>query len=280
MNGTIKSVICCIVCVPFLIAACGSEPPSPVVAVVNGEKITEADLAAKVGLMPGSMQEYARQGPKQNELLKKLIEETLLLQEARKQKLDQDPDVRARIEAFEKMTIIAKLQENMAEKAAPIDDDRIAAYYKQHKSLFNIPAMVKVRRIVVKDSVTAKNLRKKLIKSDRAFAGLAEKYSIDPASKSRGGVLGYIRQGTREKAFEDAVFALKKKGDITPVFKTKEGYQIVQLMERRDAVERTLAQVKGIIRSRIMKDEEAKGVAELVERLKKEANIKFVTEKS
>jgi len=70
------------------------------------------------------------------------------------------------------------------------------------------------------------------LKKGESFDALAKEYSEDGASR-RGGNLGFFKRGKMTKLFEDAAFALEKKGDITGPVKTSFGYHIIALDDRR-----------------------------------------------
>lgn len=61
------------------------------------------------------------------------------------------------------------------------------------------------------------------------FAALAEKNSKDPGSATQGGDLGFASKGMFVPEFEDALFALAKPGDVSPVVKTPFGYHLIKL---------------------------------------------------
>ncbi|REH36971.1 peptidyl-prolyl cis-trans isomerase D [Paraperlucidibaca baekdonensis] len=61
------------------------------------------------------------------------------------------------------------------------------------------------------------------------FAALAEKHSKDPGSATQGGDLGFASKGMFVPEFEDALFALAKPGDVSPVVKTPFGYHLIKL---------------------------------------------------
>ncbi len=64
------------------------------------------------------------------------------------------------------------------------------------------------------------------------FAEMAKKYSQDKSSAANGGELGYVTRGNGE-AFDNAVFALKK-GEVSDVVKSEQGFQIMQVDDIRD----------------------------------------------
>jgi len=81
-----------------------------------------------------------------------------------------------------------------------------------------------------KAKITA--LRDRIVKGEK-FNTLAVLYSEDPGSAAKGGELGLFGRGDMAPEFESAAFGLKNKGDISEVIKTKFGYHILQLIERR-----------------------------------------------
>lgn len=76
------------------------------------------------------------------------------------------------------------------------------------------------------------NLRERIVKGEK-FATLAILYSEDPGSASKGGELGLFGRATMFPEFEAAAFNLKKKGDLSEIIKTKAGYHIMQMIERK-----------------------------------------------
>ncbi|MDE3057806.1 MAG: peptidylprolyl isomerase [Bacteroidota bacterium] len=70
------------------------------------------------------------------------------------------------------------------------------------------------------------------IKAGGDFADFARRYSADPGSAAQGGDLGWWRRGSFVPEFEAAAFALKD-SEISEPVRTKFGYHIIQLLERR-----------------------------------------------
>ncbi len=81
-----------------------------------------------------------------------------------------------------------------------------------------------------KDKLTV--LRARIVKGEK-FSTLAVLYSEDPGSAAKGGELGLFTRGSMAPEFESAAFNLKNKGDLSEVIKTKFGYHLLQLIERK-----------------------------------------------
>ncbi len=64
------------------------------------------------------------------------------------------------------------------------------------------------------------------------FESLAAEYSEDPATRNKGGNLGWIKAGQMIAVFDSALFATKT-GQISPPFKTSYGYHIIYPKQER-----------------------------------------------
>jgi peptidyl-prolyl cis-trans isomerase C len=91
-----------------------------------------------------------------------------------------------------------------------------------------MPDRVQCAHILVKTDKEAKAVLERL-KNGEKFANIAREVSFCPSGK-RGGDLGTFTRGKMVKEFENAAFALKK-GETSPVVKTKFGYHIIKRLE-------------------------------------------------
>lgn len=91
------------------------------------------------------------------------------------------------------------------------------------------PAISKEEMDATRDRLRA--LRERILNGEN-FNALAVLYSEDPGSSKKGGEIGFVGRGQLYPEYEAASFQLKK-GEISDIIKTKAGYHIIQLIERR-----------------------------------------------
>lgn len=83
------------------------------------------------------------------------------------------------------------------------------------------------------------------------FAALAKANSQDPGSAATGGDLGYAGKGMFVPEFEQALFALKQAGDVSPVIKTPFGYHLIKLTDIRVSAAPSLASLRGELENEV-----------------------------
>ncbi|MCF8340288.1 MAG: peptidylprolyl isomerase [Chitinophagaceae bacterium] len=72
-----------------------------------------------------------------------------------------------------------------------------------------------------------------LLKKGASFTALATQFSVDQASAARGGeLLNLVGTGDFESVFMEAIFSLKKDGDISTPLATGYGYHIIKRLEQ------------------------------------------------
>ncbi len=95
-------------------------------------------------------------------------------------------------------------------------------------SIYAKPTEEEERRVKLK----LEGYRDAIVKGEKDFCTLAILYSEDPGSAAQCGELGMVPQGVMVPEF-DAVALSLKDGEISPVFSTKYGFHIMEMIERR-----------------------------------------------
>src|SRR6202022_3036992 len=85
----------------------------------------------------------------------------------------------------------------------------------------------------------------KRIKDGDDFGEMAKRFS-DGSTAKQGGFLGVYKRGELSKELEDVVFKMKKNG-LTDIMDTKQGYLILQVLERYEEGQQPLNKVENEI---------------------------------
>jgi peptidyl-prolyl cis-trans isomerase SurA len=136
-----------------------------------------------------------------------------------------------------------------------IGKEEISKYYDDHKKEFVRPEQVALREIEVstegKKDEELPELKKKAetalkrVKDGEDFGEIAKRFS-DSTTAKQGGFLGVYKRGELSKELEELVFKMKK-NELTDVMDTKQGYLVLQVLERYEAGEQPLGKVENEI---------------------------------
>lgn len=111
--------------------------------------------------------------------------------------------------------------------------DEAESFYLTHKDLFSRALMIRASHILL-DSAGQADIIAEEAKRGRDFAELARTFSKDDLSRGAGGDLGWIENGTREPAFEEAAFALRP-GEVSGAVRASDGFHVIKVTDRREA---------------------------------------------
>ena len=253
----------------------GAGRTSQVLARVNGREITVSAFRRQVRELPPEARKFAESAG-QAALLNSMIDRELLYQEAKRKRLNEDPDTKGRIEDAEKDVLAAALIERQTAGKTAVSADEARLYYNSHPSEFRDVPQVRLSRIVVPDAKDAARLLAEL-KKGGDFGRLAALYSIDRRSAARGGDTGYFAYGQVPAAIRDEVLHGAKPGmkrDGPVVLKTASGYAIYRITGRR-AVTYPFDGTEGAIEKHLAGIKFGEAVRALADRLRERAKIEI-----
>ncbi|GAB3127921.1 peptidylprolyl isomerase [Novispirillum itersonii] len=239
-----------------------------VVATIDGEKITRAELEAL-------KQQMAAQYPQLGQvpldavykgLLDRAIDQRLMEKEARKAKMQNDADVKAQLKDVESELIRRAWLSKTVEKR--VTDDKVKAAYDQMIKSTPDEEEVRARHILVETEDKAKELIGKLTGGAK-FEDIAKTESKDPGA-ANGGDLGFFRKGDMVPEFSEAAFGMKA-GELSkaPV-KTQFGWHIIKVEERRKMQPPKLEDVAAQLRGEVAQAEAAAVIKDLRDKAKVE----------
>jgi len=156
------------------------------------------------------------------------------------------------------------------ESQVKVSNEEVSQYFELNKERYASPKKVRARHILFNvepeatqeqiDAMLLKTLKVlEEVKAGKDFAKLAETYSDDPGSKTKGGDLGFFTKDRMVKPFSDAAFAMKP-GDVSEPVRTRFGWHLIKVEEVQEAKEPALAEVEDQIRG-ILVNEGARTLA-------------------
>jgi peptidyl-prolyl cis-trans isomerase C len=209
----------------------------PVVLTVGDQKITQSQFERIVTTLPEQARTQAKTPEGRRQLADQLVELKVLAQLARAQKLDQDPDVQARLEIDAEQVLASAIYHTLATP----DSAAMHAYYDAHKGEME---QIHARHILIRFQGSAvpvrlgqkdlteqealqrcKDLRAKIVAGAK-FAELAQTESDDVGSGQNGGDLDTFSHGAMVPEFETAAFALKV-GEVSEPVRSAFGYHLI-----------------------------------------------------
>jgi peptidyl-prolyl cis-trans isomerase C len=195
------------------------------------------------------------------------VNEELLAQEARRQGLDGDGDLKWELEKIENQLLINKLVEKTFSEKVRISDDEVAAFFEKNISLFAADEdEVRFLHILTRTQADAEAALQQ-IRAGKSFEETARERSIDPYSE-KGGDVGFVRRGDTIPELARAAFALSE-GGLSPIVKSAQGFHLIKLIRRHARGEsRDLAEVRNEIMQRLRVEKERKAYYDLLYQLK------------
>ena len=282
--------------------------------IVNGEKIEDSAIQREFErLRPHYEETFKDQDPQQRkaQLLdwskENVIEMVLIRQEAKKHG---DPIPEAEVES-----VLARIKEQYADqkqfyKDFGAEDDgkikdaiemqirverrledvckdipgpsqeAVLQYYEENKEQLKSAEQIRVGHIVKHiswqaDEEAAQNVITKAqdeLKNGAVFETLAQKYSDCPEN---GGDLGYITRGQMVEEFEDVVFNLDV-DQTSNVFRTRFGFHLAKVYDRKPAVLPGLEEVRSRIVNALTEKMKSKAIDDFIDKLKSKAKIEEI----
>ena len=245
-----------------------------VLATVNSEDVSKNDVENFLKATNSDIAYDKMDSKAKNLALHQTIEKTLLIQEAKKEKLDKSKDFLQTLEDFKKSLLVEQFMKSEFSKIK-ISKEEVENYYNAHLYEFQQDKKLKARHILVEDLKKALDITKELEASKNkeiSFVELASKYSID-GSREKGGDIGWFKKGDMIDEFWDASLALKPQEFTKEPVKSMFGYHIIFLDEIQEPLTIKLEQVYSNIENQIRMDKFQSVIDERIKNIKKDAKI-------
>jgi parvulin-like peptidyl-prolyl isomerase len=233
--------------VALLAAGCAS---SGYLAKVNDEAITGNDLKREFTRMHGGHGKFLLGDSETRQFLGVVIDQTLLVQEAERLDLQNQPDIKKAVTDFEDQRATEHLiRTEIEDKSQPTAEEIKTAWQNETTRLY------RTRQLVLDTRAEAESVYQRLAMGED-FEALARQCSI-AGSRIYGGRLPYMGWGAMEPAWDEMVKSLAPQ-EVSPVFQTQDGWEIVQLediqpVEKPD-FDQAAKRIDGILKKRKLEE--------------------------
>ncbi|MDX8499894.1 peptidylprolyl isomerase [Mesorhizobium sp. VK4C] len=233
--------------------------PNAVVATINGEKLTEADLALAEGELS---QQFQQLPPEQRRAaaLSAAIEIRVMAKKAVDSGLDKDADFQRRMAFLQQRALHGEVVEK--EVVNKVTDADVRARYDQE--IANTPPVneIHARHILVKTKEEAEAIIKQL-DGGADFQKLANEHTSDPSGKSSGGDLGWFGPGQMVPEFDKAAFALDVGKYSKEPVQSQFGWHVIKVEDKRAKQPPAFDDVKDQAKQAVIRDKYFAMVKEL-----------------
>ncbi|UJW83953.1 foldase protein PrsA [Devosia sp. SL43] len=245
---------------PAAEAPAAEVSPDTVVATVDGETITEADLSFAAEGLGQQLQQMAPEDRKAF-LLRVVIDMKVMARAGRAAGIADTPLFQQRLKFLEEQalrrTYFNDLITNTVTEAA------VRAEYDKFVADFVPADEIRASHILVATEEEAKAIKAEL-DGGADFATLAKEKSIDPGA-ANGGDLGFFGKGMMVAPFEAAAYALTDIGQVSEPVQSQFGWHVIRLEEKRQSAAPAFEQVAGELQQKLLMNTFDTTVAKLME---------------
>ena len=195
---------------------------------------------------------------KRMKFLDRLIDTKLVYQEALKKGFDKDPEVIEELEMAREQIIVNRYIEKEVKQKVTATQKKLEEFYKENHERFVVSEAIRIRHVL-------------LTTEGEDFITLAQEKSVDP-SGTRGGDLGWLEKRVMDPELARVSFSMKI-GEVSDVVRSKYGYHILRVEERKPPEYKELEQVRDIVQKMVIQQEENRLAEEIRDRLRKGTKI-------
>ena len=261
MGGLLLFAFCCL----LFVGGCASLQREMVLAVVDGEPVTEEDLKYSLQITHRREDLSSADVLNLSQYVHGMVDDKLIIDEARRMSMDQYPEVKQAIQAYILRESVVRLHDEEIVKKVSVSENDVVTYYKKNYERFTLGL------IEAGSEEDAKDISEQLKKGED-FKELAKKYSTHISKKDGGEIV--LKRNSMPTYIVEAVLNLKP-GEFSDVIKIADKYYIVKLIDSKEAPDEELDKVRGSLEKAIRKQREEERSDEYLRHLRDRAAIKI-----
>lgn len=298
----------------LLLAVAAGGCKGNTVATVNGKGITATDLDKRVAFLEVAYRHPLRGGAydeAKGQVLDMLIEEEIVVQEAKRRRLAPDAKqiaeeekwltgylndqvfggsrqqfedglkkaglTREYLRYFVERQLMGNMVFGQVTGEVAVTPQEAEDYFNSNRDLFRDPEQVKLLEITVETPADGGKALAEL-QAGTDFKTVAGKYSLDPQVKEDGGDRGYVTREGLPKEVADAAFQLKP-GETSGLVESQsppsliKSYHILRVEDKKPVKEYTFAEVKDDLQNRLLQEKQRQTFAKFLQELSSKARV-------
>ena len=244
------------------------ETEGKLIATVNGVQIKDGIVDSLLKDVPEEQRAMIMAGPQFAQLKDQLVTTEVLYQEAIKANIQADKDAQLMMHLTEREVLTDFLVKKLAK--AKMTDEKLKEWYDEHQVQFRKDS-ADVFMIATDDEATA-TAAYSALEGGKAFAAVAQEFSVDPRTKEAGGALGNMDMANFPPQMVTALDGVSEGGFTTPV-DMGQGFVILRSENRKKEVT-PFEEVKDQIKEDAMKE----AAQDVVKELREKATVEFPAE--
>ena len=229
-----------------VLGACGKQKEEEIVAVVGQKAIHAEELRRFVlNLLPGLYTHKQGQEARED-YLQSLIDQELLLLEARNRGLEQDSQLVEKLSSKQRKYIVSALRQREIMPLVEVTEEDIRQRFEE----LGLARERFLTAIVVASQQEVGELQKRLAAGE-SWANLARAHSLDSQSAERAGEVGFLNRSLAEQmGIPVAVFDTLATGEVSSPLVRGRAYQLIRFIGERQA---ELATHQAALQAQLMK---------------------------
>ena len=229
-----------------VLGACGKPEEEEIVAMVGQKAIHAEELRRFVlNLLPGLYTHKQGQEARED-YLQSLIDQELLLLEARNRGLEQDSQLVEKLSSKQRKYIVSVLRQREIMPLVEITEEDIRQRFEE----LGLARERFLTAIVVASQQEARELQQRLVAGE-SWTDLAQAHSLDGQSAERAGEVGFLNRSLAERmGIPVAVFDTLATGEVSPPLARGRAYQLIRFIGERQA---ELATHQAALQAQLMK---------------------------
>jgi peptidyl-prolyl cis-trans isomerase C len=266
LGGLLIGLLCLMLVV--LSSCAGLSHKEDVLAVVNGEPITVGDFKYSLTITHRREDLSSAGALNLSQFVQKLIDDRLIVQEARRMGMQDYPEVQQAVQAYILRESVVRLHDDEIVKKVTVTDEEVKRFYKKNYEQF----VLGIIRVDTEEK--AREILQQL-HGGKDFQELAREYSPDPSQKDAGEVT--LRRSSLNPAIDIAISNLKP-GEFTGVVSVGNKFYIIELINRKEAPDEGLESVKNNVERALRKQKEKERSDEYLKYLREQIPVQVNNE--